>query len=93
MGQPIDNKGPIDTKERLWPIHKDVSKIAMNVANIAGARNDVFETGIKVIDLVAPFTKGGKTGIFGGACAIERGLYATFQSAPFTGWTFISGAL
>ncbi|MGQ9660802.1 MAG: F0F1 ATP synthase subunit beta, partial [Kiritimatiellia bacterium] len=68
MGQPIDGKGPIETKERA-PIYKDVSKVAMNVEGlkVRGGKSDVLETGVKMIDLLFPVVRGSKTGIIGGA--------------------------
>jgi len=61
LGRPVDNAGPIETNVR-YPIHRLAPPFEEQVTRV-----EVFETGIKVIDLVAPFTKGGKTGIFGGA--------------------------
>ena len=61
LGNPIDEAGPIDTEER-WGIHRP----APSFAEQAGG-NDLPETGIKVIDLICPFAKGGKVGLFGGA--------------------------
>ena len=61
LGNPIDEAGPIDTEER-WGIHRP----APTFAEQAGG-TDLLETGIKVIDLVCPFAKGGKVGLFGGA--------------------------
>ena len=61
LGQPVDNKGPVEPKLR-YPIHRPAPDFSEQ-----STRVDVFETGVKVIDLIAPFTKGGKTGIFGGA--------------------------
>ena len=61
LGQPVDNKGPVDAKIR-YPIHRPAPPFSEQ-----STRVEVFETGVKVIDLIAPFTKGGKTGIFGGA--------------------------
>jgi F-type H+-transporting ATPase subunit beta len=61
LGQPVDGKGPIETRLK-YPIHRPAPDFSEQ-----STRVEVFETGIKVIDLVAPFTKGGKTGIFGGA--------------------------
>ncbi|MEP7357343.1 MAG: F0F1 ATP synthase subunit beta, partial [Anaerolineales bacterium] len=61
LGQPIDNAGPVDTTLRS-PIHRLAPPFEDQVTSV-----QVFETGLKVIDLIAPFTKGGKTGIFGGA--------------------------
>jgi F-type H+-transporting ATPase subunit beta len=61
LGQPVDNKGPVDTQVH-YPIHREAPTFAEQSTKV-----EVFETGLKVIDLIAPFTKGGKTGIFGGA--------------------------
>jgi F-type H+-transporting ATPase subunit beta len=61
LGNPIDECGPIGEKERA-PIHRD----APTYEELAAAE-ELLETGIKVIDLVCPFTKGGKIGLFGGA--------------------------
>lgn len=61
LGQPVDNKGPVDANI-YYPIHREAPKFAEQSTKV-----EVFETGLKVIDLIAPFTKGGKTGIFGGA--------------------------
>jgi len=61
LGRPIDKKGEV-TSDLRYPIHRPAPAYAEQ-----STRVDVFETGIKVIDLIAPFTKGGKTGIFGGA--------------------------
>jgi F-type H+-transporting ATPase subunit beta len=61
LGQPIDQRGEV-TAEAYYPIHRLAPAFSEQ-----STRTEVFETGIKVIDLVAPFTKGGKTGIFGGA--------------------------
>ena len=61
LGQPVDNKGPVDTQVH-YPIHREAPTFAEQFTKV-----EVFETGLKVIDLIAPFTKGGKTGIFGGA--------------------------
>src|SRR5438105_10358074 len=61
LGDPIDEKGPVATKER-WPIHRP----APSLVDQAGS-TDVLETGLKVIDLLTPYLKGGKIGLFGGA--------------------------
>ncbi len=61
LGRPVDNKGPVDASD-YYPIHRAAPTFADQ-----STRVEVFETGMKVIDLIAPFTKGGKTGIFGGA--------------------------
>ena len=61
LGKPIDGKGELDVGE-YYPIHRPAPNFAEQTTRV-----EVFETGLKVIDLVATFTKGGKTGIFGGA--------------------------
>jgi F-type H+-transporting ATPase subunit beta len=61
LGDPIDEKGPIGEKAR-WAIHREAPSYADQAAS-----NELLETGIKVIDLVCPFAKGGKVGLFGGA--------------------------
>lgn len=61
LGQPVDNAYPIATEERL-PIHRDAPDFESQ-----GTEVEIFETGIKVIDLLAPYIKGGKIGLFGGA--------------------------
>ncbi|MBK9247390.1 MAG: F0F1 ATP synthase subunit beta [Ignavibacteria bacterium] len=61
IGEGIDNKGPINSKMH-YPLHRP----SPDFANLT-TRKEMFETGIKVIDLIEPFTKGGKTGLFGGA--------------------------
>lgn len=66
MGDPIDGKGPINASETR-PIHRDVSKLRMNVAGLATSKRELMETGIKMIDLLYPVVKGSKTGILGGA--------------------------
>ncbi|HZF17901.1 MAG TPA: F0F1 ATP synthase subunit beta [Steroidobacteraceae bacterium] len=61
LGDPIDEAGPVETKDKL-PIHRP----APSYTDQAGGQ-DLLETGIKVIDLLMPFAKGGKVGLFGGA--------------------------
>lgn len=61
LGEPIDEKGPIGEEERS-EIHREPPSYADQAAT-----NELLETGIKVIDLICPFTKGGKVGLFGGA--------------------------
>ncbi|MCK4763447.1 MAG: F0F1 ATP synthase subunit beta [Candidatus Aminicenantes bacterium] len=61
VGEPVDNKGPINEKKRL-PIHRDAPTLEEQDTNL-----ELFETGIKVIDLLEPYLKGGKIGLFGGA--------------------------
>jgi len=61
LGNPIDEKGPLNEKEK-WSIHRK----APTFEELATS-NELLETGIKVIDLICPFAKGGKVGLFGGA--------------------------
>jgi F-type H+/Na+-transporting ATPase subunit beta len=61
LGRPIDGKEAPDV-EAYYPIHREAPDFVSQSASV-----EVFETGLKVIDLIAPFTKGGKMGIFGGA--------------------------
>ncbi|APW60073.1 F0F1 ATP synthase subunit beta [Paludisphaera borealis] len=61
LGQPIDGRGPVVTSEK-WPIHRDPPQF-----DDLSAKTEQFETGIKVIDLLTPFVRGGKIGLFGGA--------------------------
>ncbi|MEX1184355.1 MAG: F0F1 ATP synthase subunit beta [Gemmatimonadota bacterium] len=62
LGEPVDEAGDIpDTVER-WPIHREAPPFTQ-----LEPKTEIFETGIKVIDLIAPYVKGGKTGLFGGA--------------------------
>jgi F-type H+-transporting ATPase subunit beta len=61
LGRPIDERGPIGEQERM-PIHRDAPTYEE-----LSATNELLETGIKVIDLICPFAKGGKVGLFGGA--------------------------
>lgn len=61
LGEPVDGLGPVKTEE-MWPIHRDPPTFVQ-----LSAKSEMFETGIKVVDLLCPFVKGGKTGLFGGA--------------------------
>ncbi len=61
LGNPIDEAGPVDAKDH-WVIHREAPSY-----DDQAAANDLLETGIKVIDLICPFAKGGKVGLFGGA--------------------------
>ena len=61
LGEPIDEGEKIEVKER-WPIHRDPPSVEDLTPT-----TDMFETGIKVIDLLAPYARGGKVGLFGGA--------------------------
>ena len=61
LGEPIDEMGPVNTNDYL-PIHRPAPKLVDQNTDV-----EIFETGIKVVDLLAPYSKGGKIGLFGGA--------------------------
>ena len=61
IGEPIDERGPINTKLK-YPIHRDAPSFADQ-----GSGAELLVTGIKVVDLLAPYARGGKIGLFGGA--------------------------
>ena len=61
LGEPVDGRGEVAYEER-WPIHREPPKLE----NLS-SKTEVFETGIKVVDLLVPFVRGGKAGLFGGA--------------------------
>src|SRR5262244_1316882 len=61
IGDEVDGLGPVKSKDR-WPIHREPPPYEDQATSV-----EMFETGIKVIDLLEPYTKGGKTGLFGGA--------------------------
>ena len=61
LGEPIDGKGPVKTKETS-PIHRSAPSFEEQETS-----KEIFETGIKVVDLIAPYSRGGKVGLFGGA--------------------------
>ncbi|HYZ77810.1 MAG TPA: F0F1 ATP synthase subunit beta [Gaiellaceae bacterium] len=62
IGEPIDKKDPAPEGTERWPIHRDPPEFKDLQPTV-----EIFETGIKVIDLIAPYVKGGKVGLFGGA--------------------------
>jgi F-type H+-transporting ATPase subunit beta len=62
LGEPIDEKGPVAEGSKLYPIHREAPSFEDQETE-----TQIFETGIKVIDLLAPYPKGGKIGLFGGA--------------------------
>ncbi len=61
LGQPVDNKGPVNTEKR-YPIHRPAPSLEDQSTEL-----EMLETGIKVVDLLEPYLKGGKIGLFGGA--------------------------
>ena len=88
LGEPIDEQGPVKTEEpKFYSIHRKPPSY-----NEQSTKTEIFETGIKVIDLICPFIKGGKVGLFGGAgvgktvllqelihnTAVEHGGYSIF---------------
>src|SRR5215208_4861782 len=62
LGEPVDNGKPIPKDALRWPIHRKRPDFVS-----LEPKTEIFETGIKVVDLVSPFVKGGKIGLFGGA--------------------------
>ena len=86
VGEPVDERGPVKATEH-WPIHRPPPSFTDQ-----DVRVQIFETGIKVVDLLCPYTRGGKTGLFGGAgvgktvlltelirnAAIEKGGFSVF---------------
>ncbi|MGZ6135798.1 MAG: F0F1 ATP synthase subunit beta, partial [Myxococcaceae bacterium] len=86
VGEPVDERGPVKATE-FWPIHRPAPTFTEQ-----DVRVQIFETGIKVVDLLCPYTRGGKTGLFGGAgvgktvlltelirnAAIEKGGFSVF---------------
>ncbi len=61
VGKPVDEAGPVEAKQ-YWPIHRPAPAFVDQSTSV-----EIFETGIKVVDLLAPYRKGGKIGLFGGA--------------------------
>jgi len=61
IGEPVDEAGPVETEDR-WPIHREPPAFVEQDVTV-----QAFETGIKVVDLLAPYSRGGKIGLFGGA--------------------------
>jgi len=61
VGQPVDEMGPIES-DKYWPIHRPAPEFVDQSTEV-----EAFETGIKVVDLLAPYSRGGKIGLFGGA--------------------------
>ncbi len=88
LGDPIDQRGPMAKPDQRLPIHREPPKMVDQDTNV-----QIFETGIKVVDLLAPYPKGGKVGLFGGAgvgktvvimelirnIATEHGGYSVFS--------------
>ncbi|KAG2538136.1 hypothetical protein PVAP13_9NG204438 [Panicum virgatum] len=66
MGEPIDNLGPVDTSA-TFPIHRSTPAFIELDTKLS-----IFETGIKVVDLLAPYRRGGKIGLFGGGAGVGK---------------------
>jgi F-type H+-transporting ATPase subunit beta len=62
IGEPVDELGPVNADTKFCPIHREPPTFVEQSTQV-----EIFETGIKVIDLLAPYKKGGKIGLFGGA--------------------------
>jgi F-type H+-transporting ATPase subunit beta len=87
LGEPVDEKGPVDAESRL-PIHREAPPLSEQSTEV-----EMFETGLKVVDLLEPYSKGGKPGLFGGAgvgktvlimelinnVALQHGGYSVFS--------------
>ena len=88
LGEEIDGRGKIDAKE-FWPIHRKAPPL-----DELSSKTEVFETGIKVVDLLTPFVRGGKAGLFGGAglgkTVILTELIARIASSH-GGYSFFAG--
>jgi F-type H+-transporting ATPase subunit beta len=88
IGEPIDNAGPVNAED-YYPIHRPAPSFEEQVTE-----PEFLETGLKVIDLIAPFTRGGKTGVFGGAgvgkTVIIQELIRTFATIH-KGYSVFSG--
>jgi F-type H+-transporting ATPase subunit beta len=88
LGEPVDNAGPVEA-EQYYPIHRPAPSFEEQVT-----KPEFLETGLKVIDLIAPFTRGGKTGVFGGAgvgkTVIIQELIRTFATVH-KGYSVFSG--
>ena len=61
VGEPVDERGPVES-DKAWPIHRPAPDFVSQSTKV-----EAFETGIKVVDLLAPYSRGGKIGLFGGA--------------------------
>ena len=74
LGEPVDNKGPVNTDE-TFPIHRPAPKLTD-----LETKPQVFETGVKVVDLLTPYRQGGKIGLFGGAGVGKTVLMMEFMN-------------
>ena len=76
IGEPIDEKGDVKSEEN-WPIHRAAPEF-----NDQSTETEILVTGIKVIDLLAPYAKGGKIGLFGGAGVGKTVLICLLYTSP-----------
>ena len=81
VGEPVDEKGPITTK-MTYPIHRPAPNFVDQSTAV-----EILETGIKVVDLIAPYPKGGKVGLFGGAGVGKTVVDTSARTANRSGWT------
>ncbi len=90
LGEPVDEMGPVGGENAAdverWPIHRLAPKFDQ-----LEPKTEIFETGIKVVDLLAPYVKGGKTGLFGGAGVGQDGHHhgADQQHRDGAWWTSV----
>jgi F-type H+-transporting ATPase subunit beta len=77
LGEPVDGGEPLPKDVERWPIHRETPKFTD-----LEPKTEVFETGIKVIDLIAPFVKGGKIGLFGGRAPASLSASPSRRRAP-----------
>ena len=85
LGRPIDGKGPVDDLPH-WPIHRKAPSFAEQKP-----ATEILETGIKVIDLLAPYAKGGKIGLFGGAVLLRGNFHGPLLQhfLRHCGWIYL----
>jgi F-type H+/Na+-transporting ATPase subunit beta len=86
LGNPVDEAGPLKGSEdgtiERWPIHREPPPFPE-----LEPKTEIFETGIKVVDLLAPYVKGGKTGLFGGAGVGRRS--SSWSSSTTLPWSTV----
>ena len=85
IGEPVDEMGPVESKDgttpERWPIHREAPRFYA-----LEPKTEIFETGIKVVDLLAPYVKGGKTGLFGGA-GVGNDRSSSWSSSTTSPWS------
>ena len=85
VGEPIDDK-PMPTTEEMWPIHRKAPSFAQQATSA-----EMLETGIKAVDLLCPYSKGGKIGLFGGAGVGKTVLIMELIATEHGGYSVFSG--